>query len=812
MKAPILGLAAILFLAGCGGVSGSGGGGGQGISVEVTSPAGAGAVDDGLTLPITVKVNNDSGNAGVTWTVAAQHKGDPTGTLSDVQPTSVTYTPPAGITGTLQVTVTATSVTDPTRSALIPIAVYPAVGVSTMSSDLTTAFLNTDYTCIQLPITSEGVVQIPCQITATGGLAPFTWSVDNTQLPPGLFLGPGLTPSTSKIVGTPTLPGIFPFKVNVTDSLGGKTSASLTVNVAPQQLKVVTPTIMTVRQGVSYPPVALLASGGVPPYTWTLANGSGPLPPGMTLSPSGVIGGIPATEAGFFFAVQVSDSQTPVPAQAVFPTPSPSNAKIITLTGTALDPTCFTGGSTIQTGTPYAFSATGFDSAGPVTISGSFTSDSSGNLTGVEDVIRAGNAQLGLPLTSGSTIAFNQVGRGCVTLTSAAGSVQLRAAPTTIAPGSSGAFFPDGRLMEFDDNDGTGTRLTGFFRMQDPAAFSTDALTGPFAFRFAGWDHSGGHFAMAGTTMIESGSLSSVAADVNDGGVTSGPMLGGNGSLGSIDSNGRGTATINTGTGTYALVFYVVDAAHLVLNSVQPAGGGHPLMTGEAIAATSGPFSEASLTDSHIFRFGGHNPGSPDVGIGVLHFDGAGAASGELFERSGGSSTATSVAAQYSVDPATGRFTFSGTGIPTVGYAIPGTSGVTAFLVGTGSSASSGTMEFQTNSYPPGYLSSPISGRYGFAVEDMLDASTATFAGQETDDTNGGTDPASYIDINFPSNPGLDAVQSFTMFRYTFLSDGSGTYGGNTFMVTNGAKIFYIDTEPANVHPAVVVGQRQQAP
>jgi hypothetical protein len=38
----------------------------------------------------------------------------------------------------------------------------------------------------------------------------------------------------------------------------------------------------------------------------------------------------------------------------------------------------------------------------------------------------------------------------------------------------------------------------------------------------------------------------------------------------------------------------------------------------------------------------------------------------------------------------------------------------------------------------------------------------------------------------------------------------AGTYGGNTFMVTNQSKFFYIDVSPLNAHPAVIVGQRQQ--
>lgn len=234
------------------------------------------------------------------------------------------------------------------------------------------------------------------------------------------------------------------------------------------------------------------------------------------------------------------------------------------------------------------------------------------------------------------------------------------------------------------------------------------------------------------------------------------------------------------------------------------------MVTGETIAA-SVPFSQATLSNSHIYRFGGSIPGSPDVGVGVLHFDGSAAVSGTAFERSGGTATATTLSGQYSVDLNTGRFTFSGTGVPVVGYATQSATGVTAFLVGTGASAASGTMEFQTDSYPPGYQFGPISGHYGLASEEMLDPQTTLVEGTEDPGPNGNISTASagsYLDSS--SQTGLIPFQEFDMFQYTWISDGSGTYGGNTFMVTNQAKFFYIDISPLNGHPSVVVGKVQQ--
>src|SRR6202521_3002432 len=188
------GLIILIFLVGCGGGSKSGGGGGccgvPGINVEVVSPTGAAAIDGNpnQTLAITVKVTNDSSNAGVTWTVEPAIKGGLTGTLSGQTALSVTFTPPTGLTATVQVTVIATSVTDTTRSASIPIAIYPPLVAYTSSTylGLTTAFLNTNYICI-----GSGDVQTACEVGVLGGPVdpgtgkslPVTWSLGNTLLP-----------------------------------------------------------------------------------------------------------------------------------------------------------------------------------------------------------------------------------------------------------------------------------------------------------------------------------------------------------------------------------------------------------------------------------------------------------------------------------------------------------------------------------------------------------------------------------------------------------------------------------------------------
>ncbi|HJQ26003.1 MAG TPA: putative Ig domain-containing protein [Blastocatellia bacterium] len=53
---------------------------------------------------------------------------------------------------------------------------------------------------------------------------------------------------------------------------------------------------------------SLIASGGTPPYRWSLKDGSGSLPPGLVFNPTGLVGGTPTTEGTYAFTVQVTDA------------------------------------------------------------------------------------------------------------------------------------------------------------------------------------------------------------------------------------------------------------------------------------------------------------------------------------------------------------------------------------------------------------------------------------------------------------------------------------------------------------------------
>ena len=92
-------------------------------------------------------------------------------------------------------------------------------------------------------------------------------------------------------------------RCNVDDS-GGRTATkhfSLTVNIPP--LSITTTSLPNGTVGVAYSQT-LAATGGIPPYTWSVPIGE--LPPGLALSPAGLLSGTPTQAGPNTFTIAVS--------------------------------------------------------------------------------------------------------------------------------------------------------------------------------------------------------------------------------------------------------------------------------------------------------------------------------------------------------------------------------------------------------------------------------------------------------------------------------------------------------------------------
>ena len=147
---------------------------------------------------------------------------------------------------------------------------------------------------------------------ATGGTAPYGWSLSSGSLPAGLTLS-----SAGAISGTPTTSGVFSFAATATDSgsPAQTATASASITVAPSALAVTTSSLVSGTVGTGYSQT-LQASGGTPAYTWSIASGS--LPAGLTLAATtGVISGTPTASGTSNFTARVTDNGSPAQTQSV---------------------------------------------------------------------------------------------------------------------------------------------------------------------------------------------------------------------------------------------------------------------------------------------------------------------------------------------------------------------------------------------------------------------------------------------------------------------------------------------------------------
>jgi hypothetical protein len=135
-----------------------------------------------------------------------------------------------------------------------------------------------------------------------------SFKVVDGRLPDGTKLF-DFASSTGLIFSTPKTERTYTFTIQVKDETRATDTETFSITIQPPPpLVVTTETLSNGTVGEYYCCGNLFASGGVPPYTWSVVSGE--LPPGLELPRrENTISGTPTTAGTFTFTVQVTDER-----------------------------------------------------------------------------------------------------------------------------------------------------------------------------------------------------------------------------------------------------------------------------------------------------------------------------------------------------------------------------------------------------------------------------------------------------------------------------------------------------------------------
>jgi hypothetical protein len=372
----------------------------------------------------------------------------------------------------------------------------------------------------------------------------------------------------------------------------------------------------------------------------------------------------------------------------------------------------------------YVLQAEGFDLSGPTALVLSFTADGHGNIgSGEADLNNSTEPQHVSINPTGSSYTVDGGNDACLQLAYSGGTAASGLFRFTVGGISSG-IASKGWVIGFDGNF-----VSGILRLQDPTAFSIGQLQANYTLGADGDDSSGRHVAFAGHFDVGTGGIQ---YDLDEGGPL-GVNCTGNGLITSVSSaDGRGLLTLSPGCGFSTSAheaLYVVNTQEFFFIQIDrftgglQFGGGSSILSGRAVA-TGSSFGASALSGNYVLHMTGQTGGAAQASLALLTFTPGGASSGTVsgtffsYNAAAGGTTTPIAGASYTVDPSSGRVTFSGTDIGSlVAYLATPTDGISAALVGEPDDVL-GFLEFQPTQT---YSTANIDAAYTLGTEDPGD-------------------------------------------------------------------------------------------
>lgn len=744
-----------------------------------------------------------------------------TGQTATISGTPCGSTQGVPVTTTFTVTVTDSGGAPPT-SQLYSITIDPPPPLSVVTTSLPSGLTNFQYSA---------------SVVAQGGVTPLTWTMTPppaTSLPPGLAFNTatGLisgVPAAQAATGSscsPTVAGKYCFSVQVTDSalpthqVAPPTPLPLSIAIqSPPPLQITTASLQGGTTATGYSQ-SLQATGGVTPYTWSVAQGQ--LPAGLTLSTqsdsTGSISGTPILAGDTTFTVQVADSEAvPVTKTATFEITVVTNTSSTTANDALLQ------GS-------YAFLFNGFDKDGSALIVGTITADGKGNITsGTEDSNRNSGVATGASVTG--TYSLGSDGRGTMELTSV---FQKQAALTVdyhlVLDSSGGArFFEDNSTKT--STDILQTHGEGVLKPVQGSSFGAASFAGNYAFVFPGQDLSAKPAALGGVVHADGSSLLTPGtSDFNDAGTFSSGSLSGNFSfIGGNRGEAAMTFPLPSGQTTLSFVFHFVSPSDLffveidsspttLLPTVDRLGGEMILQNPKTV------FNNTVLQGTSVASGTGLNSGNSDVFAGLLTVstcDGTTQITLSYDENSGGTVTSPSSQGTCTMGlNGNGRASFSFTGFTAAQTRVAAaylTGPGQGFVLGSDAAVTTGLLEQQSGGP---FADSSVLGSYALSAPLIAETQVKNVIGQVVGDglgdiiqkdTDGNTvSVVDEIDPPATSAPNLD--QPLSAILSGLAADGRGTLtpgapvpngfpASGIFYIVSPGSIRMISSDPSDQHP-----------